>query len=290
MYWSPYVPVAQRQEQAARKMNSLRKKGIDIQPVRIEGRKIATTFWGKAWCDHIESFSDFDNRLPRGRTYVRNGSVCHLAIEKEKVVAYVSGSSIYDVHIHVDKLPSQKWNEIKEQSAGGIGSVLELLRGDLSDDVMKLVTDPQNGLFPLPKEISFKCDCPDWAGMCKHIAAVLYGVGSRLDKDPSLLFRLRGVNHEDLISNVKFSTFEQKKPSKTKKLAASEMGDVFGIDLETEEPQPKTKKSSPKKEKAKKPDTKKKKEKETPISKVTKQPSARSKTSAKPRKTTKKTK
>ena len=195
--WKPYVPVAKRRQRAMKKMDALRKKGVDIQPIEIEGRKIAKTFWGEAWCDHLESFSDFENRLPRGRTYVRNGSVCHLAIKKGKVEAKVSGSDMYNIRVRIKTLPAKKWGVVKRLCSGQIGSLLELLRGDLSDNIMQVVTDRQKGLFPLPGEISFDCDCPDWAVMCKHVAAVLYGVGARLDQDPALLFRLRGVKHDE---------------------------------------------------------------------------------------------
>jgi uncharacterized Zn finger protein len=194
--WAPYVPVAERRRRAMRKMNALRKKGVDIQPIEIEGRKIAKTFWGEAWCDHLESFSDFENRLPRGRTYVRNGSVCHLAMAKGKIEAKVSGSQIYNLRVRIKTLPAKKWRDVKRRCAGQIGSLLELLEGNLSDHVMEVVTDRKAGLFPLPGEISFDCDCPDWAVMCKHVAAVLYGAGARLDEKPELLFTLRGVKHE----------------------------------------------------------------------------------------------
>ena len=197
--WAPYVPVAERRRRAKKKMEALRKKGVDVQPVEIEGRQIANTFWGKAWCDHLESFSDFENRLPRGRTYVRNGSVCHLAIAKGSIEAKVSGSELYTVKVSIKTLPSKKWTSLKQRSAGQVGSLLELLQGKLSEHVMEVVTDRKEGLFPLPGEISFHCSCPDWASMCKHVAAVFYGIGARLDAKPELLFLLRGVNHEELI-------------------------------------------------------------------------------------------
>ncbi len=175
--WGPYVPVAKRRAQAQKKLAALRKQGIDIQPIEIEGRKIARSFWGEAWCDHLESFSDYDNRLPRGRTYVRNGSVCHLAIKKGKVEAKVVGSEIYEIRVRIETLSKRKWNAVKERCSGQIGSLLELLQGNLSNNIMSVVTDQKDGLFPKPAEISFDCDCPDWADMCKHVAAVLYGVG-----------------------------------------------------------------------------------------------------------------
>jgi uncharacterized Zn finger protein len=233
--WAPYVSVAERRRRAMKKMAALRKKGVDVQPVEIEGRKIAHSFWGEGWCEHLESFSDFENRLPRGRTYVRNGSVCHLAIAKGHVEAKVSGSELYDVKVVVKPLPEKKWKAIKGRCSGQIGSLLELLQGRLSDEVMGVVTDRKEGLFPLPGEISFRCSCPDSASMCKHIAAVFYGVGSRLDTRPELLFLLRGVNQEELIqADAEKAVRAATSRGKSKRLAAAEIGDVFGITLQSE--------------------------------------------------------
>jgi len=101
----PYVPVAKRRAIAARELEKLRKKGRKISPVVLEGRTIARTFWGKAWCENLERYSDFENRLPRGRTYVRNGSVVDLQIERGQVRATVSGSELYTVRIDIDTIP-----------------------------------------------------------------------------------------------------------------------------------------------------------------------------------------
>ena len=243
--WAPYVSVAERRRRAMKKMDALRKKGVDIQPIQIEGRKIAKTFWGAAWCDHLESFSDYENRLPRGRTYVRNGSVCHLAMNKGVVEAKVSGSEVYDVKVTIKTLPGAKWISLKTRCSGQIGSLLELLQGRLSDHVMAVVTHQQEGLFPLPGEISFKCNCPDSARMCKHIAAVLYGVGARLDNKPELLFALRGVDHEELIAaDAENAVSAATSRGKSKRLAESALGDVFGIDLGTKPSPALTKKDS----------------------------------------------
>ena len=231
--WAPYVPVAQRRRDALKKMDALRKKGVDIQPVTIEGRKIAGSFWGEAWCDHMESFSDFENRLPRGRTYVRNGSVCHLAIAKGNIEAKVSGSELYTVKVSIKTLPDKKWTAIKGRCSGQIGSLLELLQGKLSDHVMEVVTDRKEGLFPLPGEMSFQCSCPDSARMCKHIAAVLYGIGARLDTKPELLFTLRGVDHEELIAaDAEQAVAAATSRGKSKRLAADDIGAVFGIEID----------------------------------------------------------
>ncbi len=232
--WRPYVPVAVRRQKGQRNIKKLMKKKIVIEPVEIVGRTIAKTFWGKSWCSHLENFSDYENRLPRGRSYVRNGLVCHLDIEKGRVKAIVSGSSLYNVEVNIKSFPSAKWQDIKKQCAGQIGSLLELLQGKFSDRVMEVVTNPEKGLFPLAKEIKFTCDCPDWAEMCKHIAAVLYGVGARLDQSPELLFKLRGVDHEELIDlEVDFSK-QGKKKGKKQRLADQDLSEIFGVELDND--------------------------------------------------------
>lgn len=230
--WRPYVPVWKRQAQAMKKMEKLRKKGMDIQPVRIVGRQIAHTFWGRAWCDHLEKFSDYANRLPRGRTYVRNGSVCHLEIQKGRVTAKVSGSDVYDIEIAIKPLPKERWQRVREACTGQVGSLLELLQGKLSQHVMSVVTDKNRGLFPDPGEISLGCSCPDWANMCKHVAAVMYGIGARLDEKPELLFALRGVNHEELVTaDATKAVVGKTRKTGRRTLADSELAEVFGIDV-----------------------------------------------------------
>ena len=227
--WRPYVPVAQRRANAAKQTAKLLKKGVAVEPVTLDGRRIARTFWGEAWCSHLESFSDFANRLPRGRTYVRNGSVCHLAISKGKIEALVSGSELYTVTIRIGTLPDKGWADIKRRCVGQIASLLDLLKGRLSDGVMSVVTDRQCGLFPQLGEIDLKCSCPDWAVMCKHVAAVLYGIGARLDHAPELLFALRGVDHAELVQ-VETAGLSAGK-GKGQRLRAENLEEIFGIDL-----------------------------------------------------------
>jgi uncharacterized Zn finger protein/DNA-binding transcriptional regulator YiaG len=231
--WRPYVPVAVRQTRALSKMEKLRKKGLCIQPVTIEGRQIARSFWGQAWCDHLEKFSDYENRLPRGRAYIRNGSVCHLEIAEGAISAMVSGSELYNVNIEIKKLPDKKWTQVKKRCAGQIGSLLELLQGRLSKSVMAVVTDRDQGLFPHPGEISLHCSCPDWAVMCKHVAAVLYGVGARLDEKPELLFLLRGVDHEELISAEAgiAAVSNVSEIDGRPRIAESDLSHLFGIEM-----------------------------------------------------------
>jgi len=230
--WHPYVSVAERRANAKIAMEKLRKKkGLNVQPVEISGRKIASSFWGKGWCDHIESFHDYANRLPRGRSYVRNGSVCHLEINAGSIKAMVSGSEIYNVVITIAPIALVKWNVVKASCMGQIGSLIDLLRGRLASGVMEVVSHRSTGLFPLPGEIRMACDCPDSAKMCKHIAAVLYGVGARLDHAPEKLFHLRGVNHEEMVDVSNAVGAATGTGSSRRRLAVTGLDDIFGIDL-----------------------------------------------------------
>jgi uncharacterized Zn finger protein len=229
--WAPYVSVAERRAKALKQMEKLKKKGMKVQPVQLSGRKIAASFWGQGWCDHMESFSDYANRLPRGRSYVRNGSVCHLEIKGGQIEAMVSGSELYKVAITITPLKTTKWESVKRSCSGRIGSLIDLLRGKLDHGVMEVVTDRKEGLFPLPGEMKFDCDCPDWAGMCKHVAAVLYGVGARLDESPEMLFVLRGVNHEELVDVTAAITDAAKAGTSRRRIASSGIADVFGIEI-----------------------------------------------------------
>lgn len=242
--WKPYVPVAVRRERAAREMKTLQKKGQDIQPIQVDGRAIAKTFWGESWCNHIESFSDYANRLPRGRTLVRNGSVCHLMITPGNIEAIVSGGALYDISITIKPLAKKTWASIKTACAGQIGSLLDLLSGQLSDGVMAQVCHPHQGLFPKSEDIQLSCSCPDWAVMCKHVASALYGIGARLDDMPEQLFKLRGVNHEELIDvSEAIADATQSTKGKGRRIATGALSDVFGIDLseQTDVKPPKTK-------------------------------------------------
>lgn len=233
--WSPYVTVAERKAKAQKQMEKMKKKGLDVQPVCLSGRKIAESFWGKGWCDHMESFSDYANRLPRGRSYIRNGSVCHLEIQSGLIKAIVSGTTLYNVQISIAPLSNKKWDAVKRACSGKIGSLIDLLRGKLDKSVMEVVSDRKDGLFPLPGEMKLSCDCPDWADMCKHVAAVLYGVGARLDHAPEMLFVLRGVNHAELVDMSAAVAAEVKPGTSRRRIATTGLADVFGIDLATDE-------------------------------------------------------
>jgi len=231
--WPEYVPVAERRRRAARAMDNLRREGQPVSPVTIEGRKIATTFWGKAWCDNLESYADFASRIGRGRSYVRNGSVVDLQIASHAVTAIVSGSSLYQIKIDISAVPKGQWSAIRHDCAAGIDSLVELLQGRFSVRVMERICRQADGLFPRPAEIRFACSCPDSASMCKHVAAVLYGVGARLDQQPELLFRLRAVDANDLVAQIDTAMpLAKAGPDAGKVLADDDLSALFGLDMD----------------------------------------------------------
>jgi len=226
------VSVAERRRQAEREMAKLRKMGYPVSPVVIEGRTIVKTFWGKAWCDNLERYSDYASRLPRGRTYVRNGSVVDLQIVPGEVKALVSGSEIYKVVVKVAPVPKGRWRSICQDCAGAIDSIVELLQGRFSQGVMERICRQKTGLFPTPDKIELSCSCPDWASMCKHVAAVLYGIGARLDQQPELLFKLHEVDEKELIAKAgKGLPLAGKGPVAEKILGSDDLSAIFGLEM-----------------------------------------------------------
>lgn len=230
--WGAYVSVGERRRKAMREVEKRRKQGHPISPIVVEGRTIAKTFWGKSWCENLEQYSDYENRLPRGRTYVRNGSVVDLQIKAGTISALVSGSELYEVTLKVAPVAGPRWKAICDECSGAIDSLVELLQGRFSKGVMERICRQKEGLFPSPAEIKLACSCPDGAYMCKHVAAVLYGVGARFDHQPELLFRLRAVDEKELIVKAgKALPLGTQKPGAGKVLAGDDLGDMFGLDM-----------------------------------------------------------
>jgi uncharacterized Zn finger protein len=239
MNWWNYARtprVAERSARALRAGQKLAKKaaktGRALSPVRLTGRAITSSFWGKAWCANLEAYRDYEYRLPRGRSYVRSGAVLDLTIEPGRIAAVVAGSrpQPYEVEVTIKPLAKTRWSDLKRQCAGEIGSLIELLEGRLSERVMRQVTDRTQGLFPKPGEIQMSCSCPDWATMCKHVAAVLYGVGARLDAEPQLLFTLRKLDHGELIAAA-VDVEGARGKTQRKTIAEGDLAGVFGIEL-----------------------------------------------------------
>jgi len=223
-----YVSVGERRAKALLQARKLEKRGRVLEPVRLEGQRIASSFWGKEWCKNLESYMDFSNRLPRGRTYVRSGAVVDLRLGAGQIDALVAGSSLYEVSVQIDKLARKRWGAVIKRCAGRIDSVVGLLQGRLSETVLEALVDRRAGLFPAPEEIDFTCSCPDFALLCKHIAAVLYAVGARLDKKPELFFTLRSVALEELVAK---SALRRAPPAK-EVLDTDSLEGIFGIELD----------------------------------------------------------
>src|SRR5712672_1228251 len=230
--WKRYVPVAVRRQKTERTVAKLQKKGRVLLPVAAYRGAIAKSFWGKAWCQNLERYSDYSNRLPRGRAYLRNGSVIDLTIGPGEVTAQVMGSSLYRITVSISEVAGAHWRAIARDCARSIDTLVELLQGQLSTSVMERITRPGTGLFPSPTEISFSCSCPDAAAMCKHVAATLYGIGARLDAEPELLFRLRKVDAKELVARAGEGGLPiQQRPAASRILDSSKLADVFGLDL-----------------------------------------------------------
>jgi uncharacterized Zn finger protein len=234
--YKPYVSAAQRKARARREVADLENKGQALLPVHVDGLKMGRTFWGQAWCKHIETLSDLATRLPRGKTYVRNESILDLQVRKGLITAMVMGAELYSIRVKIAPLTPGQWQKIKRKTAGQIGSMVELLSGRLSDSVMQSVTGSAEGLFPKSGQIEMECSCEDSAEMCKHLAAVLYGVGCRLDEEPDLLFKLRGVDHRELITEATTAAGTATMVGNRKVIAAGDLSAVFGIEIDAFEP------------------------------------------------------
>jgi uncharacterized Zn finger protein len=247
--------VAERRQRAEAAKGRLMRKGEKLEPVTILGRAITETFWGKAWCKNLESYSDYENRLPRGRSYVRNGAVIDLKIAPGKVNALVQGTHLYKIVIQIEPLSPGRWASFKQAAAGKVTNLLDLLQGKLSKDILLEITAKGSGLFPAPSEISMKCSCPDSAGLCKHLAAVLYGVGTRLDAQPELFFTLRGVDMQELIVAASAGASMPTAAGEADALNGADLSELFGIEIDTGSgeaaPAPKAKRQATKKAPAK---------------------------------------
>lgn len=234
----PYVSVAERRRKAEKEAKALAVKGIKLSPIQLEGKAIARTFWGKAWCDNLDAYSDYANRLPRGRSYVRNGSVIDLQIASGKVTALVQGSNLYKIAIEIVPLAKTHWARFKTASAGSVSNLLDLMQGKLPQATLSAICEKNGGLFPAPNEIKAKCSCPDGAYLCKHLAAVFYGIGARLDTQPELFFTLRGVDASELISVTAQDVVGAPagKPKKNAALGGADLSALFGVEIETDAP------------------------------------------------------
>ena len=233
--WPAYVSAAERRSNAASQTEKMTKKGMELRPIQIRSSAIAKSFWGIAWCKNLENYADWANRLPRGRSYARDGSILDLQIKPGLIEAMVSGSRLYKIKIAIHRVEPKKWKSIKKNCARQVSSLLDLMRGKLPEDVLAHLTDAKEGMLPNPRELEFQCSCPDYATMCKHIAATLYGVGHLLDTEPELFFRMRGVDQSELVSKAMTGKTKADAIGLNQKsdLASEDLNEIFGIELAT---------------------------------------------------------
>ncbi len=210
----------------------------DHKPIIVKSKSLVQTWWGKAWNVNLERYADYTNRIDRGRSYVRHGAVVDLRIGNGVVKALVQGRTAkpYTVSIWVEDLREDLWNNIVKSCEGKLESMSQLLEGEFPQDLAEIFTNPGSGMFPSLDEITFSCGCPDWASMCKHVAAALYGVGVRIDEDPGKFFKLRKVNISDLVSRAvedrTKNLLEKAGTNRSRVIDHSKIQNVFDIDME----------------------------------------------------------
>ena len=232
MAWKDAEGAQESREALEREMARRVQRGEVFEPVAApKGNKLASNFWGQSWQRHLEGYADYESRLPRGRSCLRQGKVFNLAVEPGEVTAIVAGELLHDVVVKIRPIKASHWQGVKERCTGKIGSLLDILTGNLSAGVLEVITDRDEGLFPLPKEIKVICDCADSAGLCQHGAAVLYGIGLRFDADPALFFRLRAVNPEELLA-LAAEAVAQPLSEGTQVIADEDLSALFGIEMD----------------------------------------------------------
>ena len=234
MAWHEYYEAAEQKVKLDREIEKRRKRGEKLDAFAAPaGNKLTQQFWGAAWSRHLETYGGYDARLGRGRSYLRQGKVLNLVVEEGIAAAEVAGSYLYEVEIRVAPLPAKQWQAIKAECAGQVASLLDLLGGKLGDGVMKIITDPDKGLFPKRKEIRHQCTCPDDADLCKHQAAVLYAIAVLFDQDPRVLFEWRGVDPSELIASGA-TALTNAEAGTGGELAGEDLSALFGIELAEE--------------------------------------------------------
>lgn len=233
-----YVSVGEKRAKAEKSLAKLKKKDPSVKPVIIQGSAISSSWWGKSWNKNLEGYADYSNRIGRGRSYVRSGAVLDLQIMPGVVTALVQGSRAkpYSVSIQIAEIAPATWNALKEACAGKLDSLPELLAGKFPKALGELFTERGKGLFPSPRDIRFSCSCPDYAVMCKHVAAALYGVSARLDTEPGLFFTLRKVKMEDLVTEAVQGKSRELLNKANKKsgriMEDADLSAIFGIQLD----------------------------------------------------------
>lgn len=201
---------------------------VDLPALACPARgNLCKSFWGRTWCRHLDSFSHWEQRLPRGRRILRSGNVYGLTVEPGLIHAYVASDDLYEVRISVTPMNDELWEKITKSAGSQAFSLLDLWEGRLSDTLLEVLTCREDGLFPQPGDVRICCQCMDWADVCDHGAAVLYGTGILFENTPELLFRLRGIDPAQLRKNTPLPTPDDHNNI----LQEKDLSDVFGIEI-----------------------------------------------------------
>lgn len=241
-YWSEFPAYQQPsaemlREQAERSVKAAKKKGQKMEPaipVTGEDEEICQSWWGRAWCSNLMRYADFASRLERGRRYIRTGTVVDLKIRKGRVEARVQGTRKipYKVDIRISPFSEEKCQAVMAKCGRKIENMEDLVAGTFPEDLKDLFTE-EGGFFPTPAEISCICSCPDWAIMCKHVAAAMYGIGLRLDENPFYFFEMRGIDINRFldvtVDNKVESMLENADTVTERMLDTGKLDAIFGI-------------------------------------------------------------
>ncbi len=225
-----YVRVQKRRTYARDIAAQLERQGEILTPAVAHGKNIANQFWGRAWCHAIDEWQDCAYRLPGGRSLLKNGGVIDLKISRNSVIARVAADQVYDVQLHYRDADPYSVAELRSQCAGKLTGLLDFIQGKLSEEVMQYICNPVYGLFPEYGDFKISCTCLDDAVLCRHAAAALYAVATRLDDEPELFFTLRGIDAKDFFEAEDILT--QTGSNSAEGLSADELSKTFGIDIE----------------------------------------------------------
>lgn len=232
MSWSSREQAEEARARLAREIARRRAEGEPLTAVTApKSGHLCAQFWGRAWCRHLQDMTAYEGRLAPGRTCLRQGRVHDLTIHPGEVRAIVADQTLHTTRLHIRPLEAETWNRLQQAAAASGPSLLDLLSGRLGEDLLRLLCDPETGLFPRADEIRFDCDCTDDAEPCKHAAAVFYAVGLELDARPEALFLLRGADPTVLLAEAAREAGASLQAA-ANDLAANNLGALFGIDLD----------------------------------------------------------
>lgn len=198
-----YQTIDELKTKNIKKKKTYLKKHPDASPIVLEG-KLGKTWWGKSWNQNLERYADYENRLGRGKKYIKAEAILDFHIEEGRIYGEIAGSGrkIYNVDISIDTIDEQDWKQIQKVCGRRIDSLEQLLAGQFPNELKDIFFVKDHGLFPSSSQIHIYCDCPDYARLCKHAAAFLYATSIALDNNPTLFFELRGISMDAFINKA----------------------------------------------------------------------------------------